>query len=177
MSISKNLINNLNSLQRKDPLTLNILDSESKELEILSEKIKDFKIQYYFDTMTWYADELAKVMGITFSPDLPIEEKRSIIEAKYKGDGKADIYLLQAVADSWKNGQVDVDFIDGKIKIMFNGIYGIPGDLTYLEEILDDVKPAHLPIEYQFLYFLINDVENKMTLGNLETLTLDKFAF
>ena len=87
-----------------------------------------------------------------------------------------DIALLQAVADSWRNGDIDVTFPDGKIHITFVGSYGVPNDLDTLISMLDEVKPAHLAIVYTFRYLLIKDIHEVLTLSEVEATTLKKFA-
>lgn len=176
MSILESLISNLNKLQRNDPYTINILDAISKEIDLINNEIIDFNNENYFDTMTWYVDVLAKQLAIKLDVNLPIEEKRSIIEGRWKSSGKSDIYLLQSIADSWKNGEIGVDFVAGKIQIKFNSIFGIPANLDNLKIELEKSKPAHLPIIYLLKYLLIQDVDS-MTLEILEQQILDKFAF
>ncbi len=176
MSTYQELINSLHKLQRNDPYVKNMLEAISKQIDKAEESVTDFDRQYWYDTMTWYVDELAKLEGIKLSDTLPIEEKRSITEARWKSSGKSDIYLLQAVADSWKNGEVEIDFLNGKIQVEFVSTFGVPATLDNLKLALEGAKPAHLAVMYLIKYFLICDVE-EMTLGELENQTLDKFAF
>lgn len=84
--------------------------------------------------------------------------------------------MMQAVADSWKHGKVDVDFVGNKVQITFTDQFGLPADRDGLEKALDEVKPAHLPIIYYILYLMCSEVE-AMTLSELETHALADFAF
>lgn len=176
MSTYERLIQNMHKLQRNDPFTLAELETIAEELDIVGAQILDFKTQYYFDTVTWYIGTLAKELGIHINPTLPIEEQRAIIESRWKIDGKSDIFLLHAIADSWKNGEIEVDFIDGKIQVKFASIVGVPPNLDNLKDALETAKPAHLAILYLFKYLLIKDVHNKMTLAQLEQQKLANFA-
>lgn len=175
METLQNLTKNLNTLQRKDPYTLNILNAVANEIESLSANIEDFKLQYFFDTATWYLDKYERELAIKNNATL--EEKRSNIEARWKSGGKSDLYLLQAIADSWKNGEVKISFINGKINIKFTGNYGVPDDLESLKKELDNAKPAHLRIAYNFKYLLVEDIHQAMTLEDMEQIEIDKFAF
>lgn len=138
--------------------------------------LEDVKKQFNFETMTWGADLLASEMNIKLDPTLKQDEKNSIIAARWKSEGKADINLLQAICNSWHNGNVEVKFVNGKIQLKFNGIYGIPTDLDSLKKQIDLSKPSHLAVDYLFAYLLLKDVE-AMSLTALENTTLDKFAF
>lgn len=174
--IFDNLINNMHQLSRNDPFTLELLQAISKELDSISKNQSDFVNEYFFDTATWYLDKYAKELNIKFASDTPIEEKRAIIEAKWKSSGKADIFLLQAIADSWKNGEIEVSFTDGKINVKFNSILGVPSDLTNLKTALETAKPAHLAILYLFKYLLIKEIHNIMTIEELSQTKLSNFA-
>ncbi|MBY6860842.1 DUF2313 domain-containing protein, partial [Clostridium botulinum] len=102
--------------------------------------------------------------------------KNSIISARWKSEGKADLNLLQAICNSWKNGKVKVSFTEGRIVLKFVGEYGIPSDLDSLKKQINLSKPTHLPVEYLFAYLLLKDVE-AMTLTKLENTKLSNFAF
>ena len=52
----------------------------------------------------------------------------------------------------------------------------MPTDLEDLYAALDEVKPAHLAIVYTFRYLLIKDIHEVMTLKEVESTTLRKFA-
>ena len=105
-----------------------------------------------------------------------LQERREIIIAKLRGNTTFNLAQLQAVCDSWKNGEITADFKNGKIKLTFVGEYGVPYDLDALKEALDEVKPAHLAIDYGFRYLLIKEIHNVMTLTQMGTQTLSKFA-
>lgn len=167
----------MHKLVRADPYTLELTKALDTAIAECNISASDLEKQYWFDTMTWGADYLAAILGIRFPITATIEEKRSIIEARWKSTGKSDIYLLQAIADSWNNGETQISFIDGKINVKFVGDYGVPTGLESLKKELDNAKPAHLAISFSYNYLLIKDIHEVMTLQQLETQTLDKFAF
>lgn len=171
------LIKNLHKLYRQDPYIQQIFNSAGLTLDNIDSAVADLQSQYWFDTMTWGIPVLENILQFKTDANAPIEDRRSQLQARWKSNGKADINLLQAVANSWKNGDVTVSFVDGKIKLTFVGEYGIPDDLEGLQKALDDVKPAHLAIVYAFRYLLVKDIDGVMTLSELEQQTLDKFAF
>lgn len=173
---TQQLINNLHKRARKDPYIIELCKSSGLEMDTIEDVLEDVKKQFKFKTMTWGADLLASEMNIKLDPTLKQDEKNSIIAARWKSEGKADINLLQAICNSWRNGTIEVNFVEGRIKIKFVGLYGIPTDLGNLKKQIDLSKPSHLPIDYLFAYLLLKDVE-AMTLTVLESTTLDKFAF
>ncbi|ACO86218.1 DUF2313 domain-containing protein [Clostridium botulinum] len=176
MNIEQQLIANLHKRVRQDSYVKNLCNASGIEMDTIEDVLEDIKKQFKFETMTWSADLLASEMGIKLDPSLKQDEKNSIIAARWKSEGKADLNLLQAICNSWKNGNVKVSFIDGKIVFKFVGEYGIPADLDSLKKQIDLSKPSHLAIDYLFAYLLLKDVE-EITLTKLENTTLNKFAF
>lgn len=174
---SDNLKLRINKLNAVDALTQAILNAVGQDMDVTDEKIKQLGKDQFFDTCS--IDRLLdyeKEAGITPLEGQTESGRRSAVEAKWKSSGKVDVAMLQAVADSWKNGKVDVDFVENKIQITFSDEYGLPADRAGLEIALDDVKPAHLPVIYLVKYLMLSDVE-AMTLTELETHNLSDFAF
>lgn len=171
------LLNNLHKILREDTYINELCRSSGIELDILENVLEDIYNQYWFDTMTWGADILAKQLNVKLPINLTQEEKNSLLQARWRASGKSDVFLLQNICDSWKNGEITVSFINGKIQIKFTGEIGIPSDLTSLKSEIDKAKPAHLAVDYLFRYFLIKDIHEVMTLEQIEQQTLDKFVF
>ena len=166
----------LHKVYRKDNWIGQLFQAAGLELDNVSTAIDEINNQYFINTATDWGLKLYEwELGIT-KPSKKLKARRSTVEAKWKTGGKVDIALLQAVADSWKNGEIDVTFPDGKIHITFVGDYGVPTDLEDLYAALDEVKPAHLAIVYTFRYLLIKDIHEVMTLKEVESTTLRKFA-
>jgi hypothetical protein len=171
------LIKNLHKLYREDPFINELFTTTGITLDNLADTIIDLENQKWFDTMTWYIDVMEKELNFKTNPNSSIEDRRSQLQARWRSNGKADIYLLQNVADSYKNGEIEVDLVDGKLKCTFVGEIGIPSDIDSLKKSLDDVKPAHLAIIYAFKYLCIKDVNMVMTLQTLQQQKLNLFAF
>lgn len=104
-----------------------------------------------------------------------LDTRRALVEARWKSGGKCGIELLQTICDSWKNGQVDVSFVDGTIVLTFCGGAGIPENIDALKSAIETARPAHLPVSYGYVYLMIADV-NAMTISQIEQTTMDQFA-
>lgn len=170
------IIELMHKLVRKDPYVIDLTNSIELSIDEIELALEDIEKQFWFDTMTWGADILAKQLDIKIPASTSLEDKRSILEARWKNSGKSDIYLLQAIADSWKNREIEVGFVNGRIQIKFIGEYGAPSDVDSLKKEIDLAKPAHLGVIYLFKYLLIKDIHEVLTLEQMESLTLDKFA-
>ena len=67
-------------------------------------------------------------------------------------------------------------FVGAKILLTFVGENGIPDDLQLLLNAIEQVKPAHLPLETKIKYLLIKDIHNLMTINQLLERKLEEFA-
>lgn len=169
------MIDTLPTFMRKSAIMNEIFNAEETYFDKISVNLDDLRKQMDVSTATWALDIYEKELNIKTNPSKPLEERRSVIKSKDRGTGKVDVALIKVVADAFTNGDVDVIF-DGKINIEFNSVLGIPPNLTDLENALDDIKPAHLAILYAFAYLLIKDIHNIMTINEIQTTKLNKFA-
>ncbi|MBZ9633200.1 putative phage tail protein [Clostridium sp. FP1] len=148
-----NLIQNMHEIFRDDLWLLEIFKSGGIELDTIKSAMVELEKQYNFKTISLeFLPYYERVLGIKTNPLNSIEDRRSYIEAKWKSDSKCDLASIKAVCKSWKGGHVAVDFINGKIQLRFIDVGGVPTDLQGLLELVDDIKPAHLPFSYIFIY-------------------------
>lgn len=151
-----------------------IMAAEESEIGLASDAVEQIQDDGFIGTASENRiTQWEKYLGIT--PSDTLEKRRSAVTARFRGCGKHGLALIQSVCDAWKNGEVEASFTDGKIRIQFTSILGIPDDLTGLKSAIDDIKPAHLAYEFIILYLLISNV-SAMTLSEMEETTLNKFA-
>lgn len=170
------LIQAIHKIYRKDKWLNDLFRAAGVELEYLKTYADEIEAQYFTDTATWNLDIMERDLGLTENKGKEIADRRSAIIAKWRTSGKVDIALLQAVADAWKNGEVEVEFLDGKIQIHFTGEFGIPNDLDGLKNAIENTKPAHLAVIYAFRYLLIKDIHNVLTIDEMQALKTNQFA-
>lgn len=146
------LISYIHKLLRQDPYINDLFGAVGKTLDDLEGTLKKLSNEFLFSTMTEdRIKELEKELAYT-TDSKTLEGKRAEIEARWKMSGKCDVELLQTIANSWRNGVIKVSFIDATIEIKFVSLVGIPDDLNTLKFMIDEAKPAHLPINFSFMY-------------------------
>ena len=164
MSRADTLIQNFNKIFRKDPYILSLVNSMGLQLDDIDAIAQKIFLNLFFDTMDedYGIPAMAKTLQVTFPAGATTEEKRSILQAKWKSKGKCSEELLQSIADSWKNGEVTVKFENSIIKITFASLAGVPDNIDNLKEAIERVKPAYLLAEYIFnwLYWDLRDSWN-----------------
>jgi hypothetical protein len=148
----------------------------AKILADLDNTLVDVVNQLFIETATWGLARWEKIFGILTDESKPIDQRRSVLKSKTRGAGVTTKALVEEVAESWYNGDIDVIEQPESIGIKFNSNFGIPSNLTDVQKALREIIPAHLMIEYLFTYLLIKDIHNVKTLAEMEQLTLNKFA-
>ena len=170
------MVHNLPQQYREDPWILALADAILGVLEGQRECSQSIRAQRSLETITWALEIEERAAGITPPLGATLESRRSVLAARYRSSGKVTIEQIQAVADAWRNGEVEVSFPDGRIHVQFIGSFGVPEDLEGLKEAISRVIPAHLPVDYLLRYLLIRDIHQVKTLTEMEALRLDQFA-
>lgn len=167
----------MNKLNSQDPMVENIISAISAEMDSTDSDAEQIVSDMFFDTcsvaMLEFYEREAKITPL---PGQDIDGRRASVEARWKSTSKVDIEMLQAVADSWKYGKTEIDFVDNKIQITFVDTLGVPKDTAGLELALEEVKPAHLPIIFIAIYLYVRDI-NAMTVNELQSHLIGDFAF
>lgn len=163
------MMKQLQPFQRKSSVYKAIFDAEEVQLDNRDAVIADLKLQMAVDTATWALDIYEKDLKIPTDPNKPYSERRAVVKSKMRGTGQVDASLIKIVADSYTNGDVDVTF-DGTINITFTSIYGIPPNEDDLKNAVEEIKPAHLPVDYLYLYIRYEQL-TPYTHDQLATLT------
>lgn len=152
MSNYKQALDNLHKIFRLDPYIQNLLFSAGQKLDYLDKKADDTGKEFWFHTMSEVGIAILEKQMDYIATSSTLEGKREELEGRWKIGGKCDLYLLQKIADSWRNGEVAIMFTNAVIEITFISVVGIPRDLDALKRSLEEAKPAHLPIKYNFTY-------------------------
>lgn len=98
--------------------------------------------------------------------------RKERILAKLVGVGTTTKKMLMETAASYSNGEVEVieDNANHKFTIKFVGTKGVPGNMADLKLTIEEIKPAHLAVEYLYVYNTWDDIA-KITWENAESYT------
>lgn len=86
--------------------------------------------------------------------------RRERILAKISGSGTTTRDMIIDVASRYSNGDVEVieDNANSRFTIKFVGNRGIPGNMSDLKLTIEEIKPAHLAVLYEYVYNTWGDV-------------------
>ena len=149
MSHKTQIIKNLHKIFREDPYINNLLGTGGERLDNLSMKSEIIEKEYWFDTMSAIGIALMEEQMAYRCMGRSLEQKRIELEARWKTSGKCDLDLLQAIADTWINGDARVSFKDAHIMLEFKEN---PDDIYLLTTAIEAAKPAHIPIGYRYVF-------------------------
>ena len=135
-----------------------ILSKETDELEIeLSNTISECFVATASKLLSRYENLLGLTVDVMKSDDF----RRERICAKMAGTGTTTKSMIEDVASSYSNGEVEVieDPANSRFTIRFVGTLGIPGNIADLKLTIEEIKPAHLVAEYEYIYNTWSDGE------------------
>lgn len=163
---------------RISPQYIAIFDAYGKLVGRNSIDVDGLLDQTFIETATWGLELLEKEFGIETDISKSITERRSVILSKKRGIGTVTVDLVKSVAESFYGGQVEVkeNFEDSVIEIKFISNVGVPPNQDDVYIAVAEILPAHLFLTFEYTYILIRDIHDTMSIAELETKTLDKFA-
>ncbi|MEC0171425.1 putative phage tail protein [Paenibacillus graminis] len=155
-----------------------LLEGEGPEFDLLPARIEELLQQAYPGYATWALSRYERELHIVVDAGKPTDQRRSVIVSKMRGFGKGSGDLLKNVAEAYDGGTIDVSVLPAEYRIVitFVDTVGIPINLDDLKAALEEIKPAHMALSYAFRYLLIKEIHNVMTINQLQTMKLSKFA-
>lgn len=131
-----------------------VYNVQGEELDRLNADVLDIISQCFIDTATWGLKYWEKFFGIQINESKETEYRRSVVKSKMRGASTVTVNLIQNVAESYENGEVDIteNPSNYSFDVKFVGVRGIPPNLDDLKAAIEEIKPAHLAVTYTFTY-------------------------
>lgn len=150
-----------------------IYKSQEEQLALVSWQSNDLLNQGFIDTATWSLELWEEQYGIETNLNLSYEERREIVRAKMRGQGLCTKEMLKNVCKSFNGGTVDIieNTTPYTFTIRFIDTKGIPKNIEKLKEVINEIKPAHLLVNYQFKYNTVGYI-NDFTVGEISKYTV-----
>ncbi|MEW8957777.1 MAG: YmfQ family protein [Moorella sp. (in: firmicutes)] len=166
----------LPTYERKSQVIGSILGAVGPEVDQIYTSIDDILKQFYVETATETGLDLwEKMLGLSSYAGKPLDQRRSRIISKLRGMGTVTVHLIKNVAESYVYGTVEVTENPAaySFTVKFVDPRGIPPNLDDLRAAIEDIKPAHLAVQYEFTYTVWGELNTwGKTWGDLNTLGL-----
>lgn len=156
-------------------ITSNLITQETKELLELNLRILDVLEQFFVESATWGLAYWENICGIPVDETKPWDQRRSVIKSKLRGAGTVTLAVIKDVADSFENGEIRVEeiFSEYKVVITFIGTRGKPPNEPDMRQVLREIIPAHLELEFRYTYLTWDELDAAdLTWDELEALNM-----
>lgn len=154
------------------------VDAKGAEMDALYAALNETLEQFFVKTATWGLERWEAELGISIDRNKPIEQRRSLVESKLRGAGTFSGRLVKNVAEAYDGGKINVSFqpAEWSFNVKFLDTVGVPPNLDDLKRVIEEIKPAHLQVKYEFNYLIIREIDEVMSLIQIEKTPLSKFA-
>ena len=127
----------------------------------LEQGLSDTISECFASTASNLLSRYEKLLGLEVDISKPDDFRQERIRAKISGVGTTTKEMVKNVASSYSNGEVEVieDTAHYRFVIRFVGMLGIPGNMADLKLTIEEIKPAHLMVEYEYIYNTWENVE------------------
>ncbi|MHB8065018.1 MAG: putative phage tail protein [Ruminiclostridium sp.] len=118
--------------------------------------------QCFVSTATLLLSRYEKIYGLAVDVSKTEAFRRERIIARARGTGTITKKMLEDVATSYSNGEVEVieNSIDYSFIVKFVGTKGIPANMADLAITIEEIKPAHLMFIFEYIYNTWSDIAN-----------------
>ena len=137
-----------------DPVVRSIYEAQGLEIGEIKYYIQDLIAQCFITTATWSLPLWEEEYGLPTIETDTVEERRSRLVAKKRGAGVTNIETIKKVCKSYSNGDVEVipHYDEYYFTIKFVSEKGVPPKIQDIYDSIEEIKPAHLDVEYEFTY-------------------------
>lgn len=169
MSRLQTMIKHLPIYERQSRVITSILTPAAVEIDRVQAELDEALKQFYVETATaWGLDLWERMLGLKSYAGKPLDHRRSRIIAKLRGVGAVNVKMIKSVAESFLYGIVEATENPTAYKFMISFVdtRGIPPNLYDLQAAIEDIKPAHLEVEYIFIYATYGELKD-LTYGDM----------
>lgn len=175
MNSADNMKSYLPDYLRGSQVVLSILNAQGVEIDQLKAGVYDVLSQFYVETATWGLELWEEMIGLKSYAGKPLDQRRSRIISKLRGMGTVTVSLIKNVAESYIYGTVEVmEHPEAySFTVKFIDTRGIPPNLDDVKAAIEEIKPAHLAVDYQFTYTTYGEIKGwGLTYGQTKALGL-----
>ena len=103
-------------------------------------------------------------VGVIPDEAADLETRRGRVLSKLRGTGTVTKTMVKNVAASFVNGDIEITEYPSRymFSVAFTSKQGVPYNLQDIKDMIEEIKPAHLAVEYIFTYRLWEDVKNDL---------------
>lgn len=147
---------------RKSQVMTELLSSIEKEVNRLKDEVTLTENQFFVLLSDKDIERHEQDVGIPLDMSADIDTRRSRVLSKLRGTGTVTKMMLKNVAASFVNGDIEVVEYPSRycFAVRFTSKEGVPFNIEDIKAMIEEIKPAHLAVEYVFTYRLWEDIRD-----------------
>ena len=156
------MFENMPNYYRKSQVMTELLSSIEKEVNRLNDEVTLTENQFFVLLSDKDIERHEQDVGIPLDMSADIDTRRSRVISKLRGTGTVTKTMMKNVAASFVNGDIEVVEYPSRycFAVRFTSKDGVPYNIEDIKAMIEEIKPAHLAVEYVFTYRLWEDVRD-----------------
>ena len=156
------MFENMPNYYRKSQVMTELLSSIEKEVNRLNDEVTLTENQFFVLLSDKDIERHERDVGIPLDMSADIDTRRSRVLSKLRGTGTVTKTMMKNVAASFVNGDIEVVEYPSRycFAVRFTSKDGVPYNIEDIKAMIEEIKPAHLAVEYVFTYRLWEDVRD-----------------
>ena len=136
-------------------------------------KVKSKSVRGFTTTFTTFYDRDIKSheedVGLVPDTSADIETRRGRVLSKLRGTGTVTKTMMKNVAASFVNGDIEIIEYPSEycFAVKFTSKTGVPYNITDIQAMIEEIKPAHLAVKYIFTYRLWQDILDEIQIWTM----------
>ena len=145
---------------RKSKVMNDLIYSIENEFERLKQEIILTENQFFVILSARDIKYHEEDVGLVPDTSADIETRRGRVLSKLRGTGTVTKTMMKNVAASFVNGDIEIIEYPSEycFAVKFTSKTGVPYNIADIQAMIEEIKPAHLAVEYIFTYRLWQDV-------------------
>ena len=158
------MLKKLPSYYRKSKVMQELFESIESEFQRLKDKVTLTENQFFVilsdENITLHEQDT----GLTPDPSADMDTRRGRVLSKLRGTGTVTKTMMKNVAASFVNGDIEIIEYPSRycFGVKFTSRNGVPYNITDIQAMIEEIKPAHLAVEYIFTYRMWEEVLNTL---------------
>lgn len=126
----------------------------SEETDLLDERLQAIIEECAVMLASELLERYEKIFGLDTEAGKSDVFRRERIAAKISGRGTTTKEMIKDVASRYSGGEVEIieDNPNSRFTVKFVGTIGLPPNMEDLTDTIEEIKPAHLAFDYEYVY-------------------------
>lgn len=157
-------MSDLPAYYRKSKVMNELFRSIEAEYARLENEVKLTENQFFVILADKNIQNHEQDIGVSPDDTADLETRRGRVLSKLRGTGTVTKTMMKNVAASFVNGDIEITEYPSQylFSVAFTSKQGVPYNIADIQNMIEEIKPAHLAVEYIFTYRLWEDVKNDL---------------